>query len=244
MPLTAKGNEIMRAMKKEYGSRGEKVFYASKNAGKITGVDSRTDMTEADFSRLKELLEEFFDEEQAESEHRGDANSTAETESRWTIRGVYPDGKPLRFSVNAFDYDDAKKKAEQRKGGARITDIVLLDSRTDADSTIAKLDAWMRSKKVDDVYRAVTALGRKMGRMAHRTDARESNAQIAGKSALANLKTIHELAEEARGIDGNREANAVWVRNAGDCRRWVAALKQAGMDIPSFVTGNKSLIGI
>ena len=41
MPLTEKGSEIMSAMKREYGeSEGERVFYASKNAGKITGVDS------------------------------------------------------------------------------------------------------------------------------------------------------------------------------------------------------------
>lgn len=56
------------------------------------------------------------------------ANSTAETERKWIIRGVYPDGKPLRFSVNAFDHSDAKKKAEARKGGAKITDIVLNDA--------------------------------------------------------------------------------------------------------------------
>lgn len=41
MPLTDKGNKIMGHMKEEYGSKeGEKVFYASKNAGKISGVDS------------------------------------------------------------------------------------------------------------------------------------------------------------------------------------------------------------
>lgn len=41
MPLTSKGNEIMGHMKEEYGSKeGEKVFYASKNAGKISGVDA------------------------------------------------------------------------------------------------------------------------------------------------------------------------------------------------------------
>jgi hypothetical protein len=40
MPLTAKGEEIMSAMKKEYGEeKGKEVFYASKNAGKISGVD-------------------------------------------------------------------------------------------------------------------------------------------------------------------------------------------------------------
>ena len=40
MPLTTKGEEIKHAMEKSYGTeKGEKVFYASKNAGKITGVD-------------------------------------------------------------------------------------------------------------------------------------------------------------------------------------------------------------
>ena len=40
MPLTKKGAKIKKAMTKEYGhERGEKVFYASKNAGKIKGVE-------------------------------------------------------------------------------------------------------------------------------------------------------------------------------------------------------------
>jgi hypothetical protein len=43
MPLTKKGSEIMAAMKKQYGEKkGESVFYASKNAGKITGVDEES----------------------------------------------------------------------------------------------------------------------------------------------------------------------------------------------------------
>lgn len=41
MPLSSKGQEIMAAMKHQYGSKkGESVFYASKNSGKISGVDS------------------------------------------------------------------------------------------------------------------------------------------------------------------------------------------------------------
>lgn len=40
MPLTKKGNKIMKNMEKEYGSKkkGEEVFYASANKGKIKGV--------------------------------------------------------------------------------------------------------------------------------------------------------------------------------------------------------------
>ena len=41
MPLTSKGNKIMRSMKKEYGPKeGEKVFYASRNKGTISGVEN------------------------------------------------------------------------------------------------------------------------------------------------------------------------------------------------------------
>ena len=42
MPLTAKGKKIMKSMKKQYGKkRGEAVFYASKNKGKIKGVEKK-----------------------------------------------------------------------------------------------------------------------------------------------------------------------------------------------------------
>jgi hypothetical protein len=41
MPLTAKGEKIEAAMKKEYGAeKGEAVLYASRNAGKISGIDA------------------------------------------------------------------------------------------------------------------------------------------------------------------------------------------------------------
>jgi len=39
MPLTKKGSKIIHAMEKEYGKeKGEKVFYASMNKGRIKGV--------------------------------------------------------------------------------------------------------------------------------------------------------------------------------------------------------------
>lgn len=42
MPLTKKGKKIKKAMEKEYGKKkGEKVFYATENKGKIKGVKKR-----------------------------------------------------------------------------------------------------------------------------------------------------------------------------------------------------------
>jgi hypothetical protein len=40
MPLTKKGNTIMTAMADQYGpKKGKQIFYASRNKGKIKGVD-------------------------------------------------------------------------------------------------------------------------------------------------------------------------------------------------------------
>lgn len=47
MPLTEKGEKILRSMKENYGSeKGERVFYSSKNAGTITGVDDMEEKPE------------------------------------------------------------------------------------------------------------------------------------------------------------------------------------------------------
>lgn len=43
MPLTPKGAKIMGAMKSQYGDKkGESVFYASRNKGRIEGVEKAT----------------------------------------------------------------------------------------------------------------------------------------------------------------------------------------------------------
>jgi hypothetical protein len=41
MPLTKKGQKILKSMKETYGDtkKAKSVLYASKNAGKITGID-------------------------------------------------------------------------------------------------------------------------------------------------------------------------------------------------------------
>ena len=42
MPLTEKGKKIKKSLTKEYGAKkGESIFYAMRNAGKITGVERK-----------------------------------------------------------------------------------------------------------------------------------------------------------------------------------------------------------
>jgi hypothetical protein len=58
---------------------------------------------------------------------------------------------------------------------------------------------------------------------------RPTKLQIAARSALENLNCIHELAGEG----GN--AHATYHRNAGDCTRWCAALRAAGVAYPEWM---------
>lgn len=52
-------------------------------------------------------------------------SNVADEQRKWVIRGIYPNGNKLQFSVLAFDYAEAKQKGNAKKGGASITDIVL-----------------------------------------------------------------------------------------------------------------------
>ena len=62
MPLTEKGSKIKSAMESEYGKeKGERVFYASKNAGKISGVDRA-------LSKDRRTIKRFLDEAAAAEE--------------------------------------------------------------------------------------------------------------------------------------------------------------------------------
>ena len=42
MPLTEKGKKVKRAMRNQYGAKkGDRVFYASQNAGTVTGTHKK-----------------------------------------------------------------------------------------------------------------------------------------------------------------------------------------------------------
>lgn len=43
MPLTKKGEKVKAAMKKQYGTKkGEQIFYATENKGKVMGLTKKT----------------------------------------------------------------------------------------------------------------------------------------------------------------------------------------------------------
>jgi len=62
MPLTNKGTKIMKNMVKQYGKdKAKKVFYASRNAKKITGVDPESSKSAAYIQGWNDKLAQLID---------------------------------------------------------------------------------------------------------------------------------------------------------------------------------------
>jgi hypothetical protein len=129
MPLTEKGEKIKGAMQSQYGAeKGEQVFYASKNAGKISGVD-RADRVPLEEGKSKEtvnknvnkLLEAGHNEEAAvgiaQRKARGDDN-----QHMGFNKGEAPDIQKLTSMcdeligrLDAFEHRRAMQRPEQVK---------------------------------------------------------------------------------------------------------------------------------
>lgn len=66
MPLTPKGQKIKSAMQNTYGAKkGEQVFYASKNAGKLSGVEGTPTKTGRTRGRPKKSFVEKMEDQDA-----------------------------------------------------------------------------------------------------------------------------------------------------------------------------------
>lgn len=129
MPLTEKGTKILAAMKKQYGEKkGESVFYASKNAGKISGVDA-DDAFEWDAD-----TKEYFANCEGKTFMKGSAakdkkvrdksdreKSGKEPDDReWELAGPLSDakvfvGSPLVINTDAWSEEARRAAAESRK---------------------------------------------------------------------------------------------------------------------------------
>lgn len=99
MPLTAKGEKIEGAMKEEYGAKeGEGVFYASRNSGRISGVDSTS-------SEMIEFVKKC----------KADGMTTSKT--RAALEKKFP-GKPAQDYESSFRKDSATKSLDELIAGA------------------------------------------------------------------------------------------------------------------------------
>jgi hypothetical protein len=91
MPLTEKGEKILSQMKSQYGEKkGKEVFYASKNAGKLTGVDS--------------------DERGDDNQHMGFTSGLAEP-----VKKLVTGADELTTRMDAFEKRRAMRRPEKVK---------------------------------------------------------------------------------------------------------------------------------
>lgn len=88
MPLTPKGKEILSAMEKQYGAKkGKSVFYASANAGKISGVHHSPDRYQDDGTGPEPARKEYhpgqegLPDQSPKGSNRSPAESHNDTES-------------------------------------------------------------------------------------------------------------------------------------------------------------------
>lgn len=114
MPLTEKGSEILSNMEKEYGTeKGERVFYASRNAGTISGVDAVTGLS---------AQEKLFGMQRPMA--AADAERTAKTKDGRTVvlnKSVKVDGGIESWVIGANGYAVRTFVPEGRSDAIRIT---------------------------------------------------------------------------------------------------------------------------
>jgi len=147
MPLTAKGQEIERNMTKEYGAKkGEEVFYASRNAGKITGVDAEARWDDATMKYASFLTKC----QEGDWEAMGDVNSFGRVEVRDTDTG-------RRFTVSIEERLEVRNDAGPDPfvlADKLASDVRLLNAN------VAKLETRMRMDSTD--RREVESLSTKL----------------------------------------------------------------------------------
>jgi hypothetical protein len=107
MPLTEKGQKIKGAMEKQYGpEKGEQVFYASKNKGKITGVDTVT-ISNSSWKAEVELPREKRSDD---NQHMGFTGAGVEP-----IKKLVSECDALSKRLDAFEGRQHQRKPEKVK---------------------------------------------------------------------------------------------------------------------------------
>ena len=101
MPLTSKGKDIMQSMKRTYGGRkGEQVFYATRNAGKIEGVEKEQELKKG--GRVRKASKSAKSKTQSKSRVNEAGNYTKPTMRKRLfnqIKAGSKGGKPGQWSA-------------------------------------------------------------------------------------------------------------------------------------------------
>lgn len=138
MPLTAKGEKILASMREQYGTeRGEEVFYRSKNAGTIEGVDAGE--VEREGEGLREQLRAAQEGMNTARTSAAKASYKAECD-RLTARIADMEKADAATIMDRIDAMGAHIAGHVGKGGSQPVSIKHAD-RTALLRAEAKLDA-------------------------------------------------------------------------------------------------------
>lgn len=131
MPLSSKGQEILKSMEKTYGSeeKAKQVLYASKNAGKITGIDAVMDAITSCADAITAVAHRF-DAYVARCDDRrvigGVGHRFDAEEKTWRITGT-SQGKSKTVTVQAKDHNEAVRKGSHHPHMLVVNSAVLVD---------------------------------------------------------------------------------------------------------------------
>jgi hypothetical protein len=166
MPLTEKGQKILAAMVEKHGKEeGTRIFYASKNAGRITGVDSKNDADDKKDEEVKETptkeTKTVTKEPAEEKKDPKTALKTAETELKALEREQEQSEQRQGIENNI---DDQKTAIRQLRNEMR---------ETEHKERMGIADATEKAEYEQDAVRLIQHISDAVDRLAARMDAFE-----------------------------------------------------------------------
>jgi hypothetical protein len=194
MPLTDKGEKILANMKTQYGAdRGERVFYASKNAGTIEGVDSRDDaeMKEGDEIKFRNHVIRCTGSPRGKvytvfGPKRGAGNSYIGE------AGTLDGAKQIAAGGGRSDDDDALRAcADALAGIGRRMDSLLIRQRTGHGRSLHDDATYLNGERID-----ATSVGGLVSRLEAALHDPESFKRVMGDVESLSTEEIRELVRE------------------------------------------------
>lgn len=237
MPLTSKGKEILSSMEKTYGSeeKAKQVLYASKNAGKVSGIDaySQAGNPELTLTDLQEQNRKFWEQGAAKGDVVDEIHEVP-GELSLNLPSNYPTGPPGTENPaslggeKAFGLDDGEDIMVHDPSGFQVT----------GDDNEEAIEESIHPGLHQQVEQLKTA-----GKHAEKTEyepakdlAIPTTRQSRGGAEVSRTAASREYPSESKpSVSGALRHVAGEVAS-----RLVPALSDAEDDIQSFATGHES----
>ena len=208
MPLTAKGSKILKNMEAEYGKKkGTSVFYASRNAGKISGVDSARRDAMSEISGACDKYDAAHKDDSKFStfvshlEKKGYSKNYATKVAAKVGREKY--GAKAMGKKSAAARHDVKPKDYNSIPANRPETTLATGKRYDAESRDQKHKKFLENL---DNPRGIVSRLRKSGKMSQMYRVRETPGEQGERAAREEVREALKKSWNNRKQDAKREA--------------------------------------